>query len=336
MTAAIIPTAVDPVAADVVASDPAAFVPPATVADAATPVDRTGGVWAGLLRSEWTKLRSVRSTVWALLLLVVLSVGFSALLLGLTVAQWDDPNPARRLQILADPTRAILGTGFQFSQLAVCVLGVLVMSSEYSRGTIRASLLAVLGRTPMLVAKAIVFSAVVFVVGEIAAFMSFALGAKILHAKVSVGLGDAGVLRAVVGAGLYMAVLGVFSIAVGAIVRHTAGGITGIIGFVLVVAPLASLLPGTIGAHIHAYLPTEAGQLIATVQRASDQLLTPAGLWRLLPLDTGSNDPGGLPPSPPRRLTDRNARGSNLRTQPPTSSEHFRMLGDHLRTYVRL
>ena len=229
----------------------------------------------GLLRSEWTKIRSLRSTVAALVLLVVTTIGFTALFLSLTVAQWGDLDPVQKLTYQLDPARLILGAGFQLSQLAVCVLGVLVISSEYSSGTIRASLLAVPRRTPMLVAKAAVFAVVVFVVGEIAAFAAFAVGAPILHSKVSVGIGDPGVLHALLGAGLYGAVLGVFSIAIGAIVRHTAGGITGIIAFVLVLAPLTQLIPGTIGDHVYAYLPTSAGQLMVNARQGPNDLFTP-------------------------------------------------------------
>jgi ABC-type transport system involved in multi-copper enzyme maturation permease subunit len=228
-----------------------------------------------LLRSEWTKIRSVRSTMWALATLVGLTIGFTALLSWLTTSQWDAVDPASRQQVLADPTSQILGSGFQFSQLAICVLGVLVMTGEYSTGTIRASVLAVPARTPMLAAKAIVFAVLVFVVAEIAAVPSFFLGSAILHSQVSVSLTDPGVIRAIIGVGLYSAMLGVFAIAIGTLVRHTAGAITGIIGFVLVLSPLALLLPGTVGAHIHAYLPTVAGQQIATTVQAPDQLLGP-------------------------------------------------------------
>ena len=229
----------------------------------------------GLLASEWTKIRSLRSSVAALVLLVVLTIGFTALFVGLTVAQWDQVSVAQKLTYQYDPTRLILGAGFQLSQLAVCVLGVLVMSNEYSSGTIRASLLAVPRRTPMLIAKAVVFAVIVFVVSEVAAFAAFAVGAPILHAKIAVGIGDPGVLRAIIGAGLYGAVLGVFSIAIGGIVRHTAGAITGTIAFVLVLAPLTQLIPGTIGDHINAYLPTTAGQLMVAARKGPDDLLTP-------------------------------------------------------------
>lgn len=228
-----------------------------------------------LLRSEWTKIRSVRSTIWGLVLLVVLTLGFTTILLALTLSQWDNTTPTQQQSFLANPARSIFGAGLQFSQLAVCVLGVLVITNEYSSGTIKASLLAVPRRTPVLVAKAAVFAAVVFVVGELAAFPSFFIGAAILHHRVAVSLGDPGVFRAMIGSGLYLAALGVFSIAIGALIRHTAGAITGVIGFVLVLAPLTQLLPGSVGQHLHAYLPSEAGALIVSPQQGPTDLLTP-------------------------------------------------------------
>jgi len=232
-------------------------------------------VFGRLLQSEWTKLRTVRSTIWALVLLVALTLGFAVLFTWLTVLQWDKADADQRARIIADPTGTILGAGFQLSQLTVCVLGVMVIAAEYSTGMIRASLLAVPKRTPMLAAKCLVFFGVVLVVGELVAFPSFFLGAAILHSKAPVSVGDPGVLRAVIGAGLYLAVLGIFALAIGAIVRHTAGAITGVIGFVLVLAPLAQLLPGSFGKHVHAYLPSEAGRLIAQARQGPDDLLSP-------------------------------------------------------------
>ncbi|MGI9032407.1 MAG: ABC transporter permease [Acidimicrobiales bacterium] len=239
-------------------------------------IDAAGsGSFGGILASEWTKLRSVRSTVRSLLILVVLTLGFTALFTWLTVSQWDKTGHSEQTQILADPVGTILGAGFQLSQLAICVLGVLFMASEYSTGMIRSSLLAVPKRTPMLWAKCLVFAGVVFVVAELVAFPSFFIGASILHSKAQVALGDPGVARAVVGAGLYLAVLGLFALAIGAIVRHTAGAITGIIGFVLVLSPLAQLLPGSVGEHVHSYLPSEAGHLIAQAHQGPNDLLSP-------------------------------------------------------------
>jgi ABC-2 type transport system permease protein len=233
------------------------------------------GGFGRLLLAEWTKLRSVRSTVWSLLLLAVLTLGFTGLFTWLTVSQWNRTDASQQRRIVEDPVSTILGAGFQLSQLAVCVLGVMVIATEYSTGMIRSSLLAVPKRTPMLLAKCVVFAALVFVVGELVAFASFFLGAPILHSKAPVALGDPGVLRAVIGAGLYLSMLALFALAIGAIVRHVAAAITGIIGFVLVLSPLAQLLPGTIGDHIHAYLPSEAGHLIAQAHQGPDDLLSP-------------------------------------------------------------
>jgi ABC-type transport system involved in multi-copper enzyme maturation permease subunit len=225
--------------------------------------------------AEWTKIRTVRSTAWSLILLVVLDLGFTALFVALTMSQWDNTDPGDRAQIAADPVSFILGSGFFLSQLTVCVLGVLVIASEYSTGMIRASLLAVPRRLPMLWAKALVFALVVLVIGVAVSFAAFFIGAAIIGDRMQVSLGDEGVLRAVIGGGLYLAMLGLFALAIGAIVRHTAGGITGVIGFVLVLAPLAMLLPGSIGDHVHAYLPSEAGTLIAKAHQGPDDLLSP-------------------------------------------------------------
>jgi ABC-type transport system involved in multi-copper enzyme maturation permease subunit len=228
-----------------------------------------------LVLSEWTKVRSVRSTRWALILLVVLALGFTTLIVGLTVSQWSSNSAGDRHDVQSDPVNFILGAAFQLSQLTICVLGVLVIASEYTTGMIRASLLAVPTRVPMLLAKSVVFAALVLAVGLVVAFASFFVGSGLLHDKAPVSLGDPGVARAVIGAALYLAVLGLFSLAIGAIVRHTAGGITGVIGFVLVLSPLAQLLPGSLGKHVHAYLPSEAGQMIARSHQGSDDLLSP-------------------------------------------------------------
>jgi ABC-2 type transport system permease protein len=240
---------------------------------AITQVPKAG--FGRLMLAEWTKIRSVRSTIWSLLLLVILDLGFTLLFTWLTASQWKNSDAAARAGIMRDPTGTILGSGFFLSQLTVCVLGVMVVASEYSTGMIRASLLAVPRRLPMLAAKAVVFTLLIFVLGTVVSFASFFIGAPILHSHAPVALGDPGVLRAVVGGGLYLAMLGLFALALGSIIRHTAAGITGVIGFVLVLAPLAALLPGSLGKHIHAYLPSEAGHLIAQANQAHSDLLTP-------------------------------------------------------------
>ena len=180
----------------------------------------------------------------------------------------------RDARILADPVGFIFGAGIGLGQLTICVLGVLLMSTEYSTGVIRASLLAVPKRLPMLAAKLAVFGVLMLVLAEIVAFGSFFVGSALLHSKVAVALSDSGVLRATLGAGLYLTVLGLFAIGVGALLRHTAGAISTVIGIVLVVPILASLLPGNWGAHVNAYLPEQAGSLIFAVHQTSDQLLS--------------------------------------------------------------
>jgi ABC-type transport system involved in multi-copper enzyme maturation permease subunit len=250
--------------------------PAAPAATSAAPlVSRVTG-FGHLLRSEWTKIRSVRSTVWTLIVFVVVSVGLTALFALLTIANWTGANAAsRNATVTADPVSFLLGTGINLGQFAICVLGVLVMTSEYSTGVIRASLLAVPRRTPMLAAKAVVFAALILVMGEIVTFSSFFIGSAILRKHVTVSLSDPGVARAVIGTGLVLAVLGVFALAIGALVRHTAGAIATVIGVVLVLPILSGLLPGTWGAHINAYLPEQAGGLIAQAHQHQGNLLSP-------------------------------------------------------------
>jgi ABC-type transport system involved in multi-copper enzyme maturation permease subunit len=228
-----------------------------------------------VLRSEWTKLRSVRSTVWSMVVLVVLDLGFTALFAWLNASQWDKNDRQFRAAVAADPTSLILGSGLGFGQLAICVLGVMVITSEYATGTIRATLLAVPRRLPVLAAKSAVFAALVLVLGTAVSFASFFVGAPILHSHAPVSLDDPGVLRAVVGGGLYLAMLGLFALAIGAIVRHTAAGITLVVGVVLVLATVSRFLSGDIGRYTRGYLPSEAGVLVTHTHQGADDLFTP-------------------------------------------------------------
>jgi ABC-2 type transport system permease protein len=231
-----------------------------------------------LLLAEWTKIRSVRSTFWTLIVFVAVTVGLTALLTFLVVSAWDNRTArasARDARIVADPVSFILGAGIGLGQLALLVLGVLVISTEYSTGVIRASLLAVPRRIPMLVAKAVVFAVLVLVLAEIVTFASFFIGSAMLHGKVAVSLSDPGVTRAVVGSGLYLTVMGLFALGIGGLIRHTAGAIATAIGAILVLPILSGLLPGSWGAHVNAYLPEQAGSLITQAHQSSGALLSP-------------------------------------------------------------
>jgi ABC-2 type transport system permease protein len=251
-----------------------AVTPAAPMATAAEATRRVG--FSHLLATEWTKIRSVRSTVWTLVIFAVVSLGLTGLFTWLTIRSLNSGRGAdRSATIASDPVNFILGTGLGLGQLAICVLGVLVITSEYSSGTIRASLLAVPKRIPMLVAKGVVFSVLVFVIGEVVVFGSFYIGAAIVHSHFPVSLSQPGVTRAVIGSGLYLTVLGLFALAIGSLIRHTAGAVTTVIGLVLVIFNLTALLPYSWGAHIHAYMPTVAGLLITADKPASGQLLSP-------------------------------------------------------------
>jgi ABC-2 type transport system permease protein len=250
---------------------------------ATTEVQQTGVVsrhrvgFGYLLMSEWTKIRSVRSTIWSLAIFVVLSLGLTALLTWLTVHSIQNGHVGRRASgLFTDPVAFILGTGLSFGQLAICVLGVLTITTEYSTGVIRASLLAVPRRLPMLVAKAVVFAALVFVVAEITMFCSFFIGKVLTDPVTTVSLSQPGVTRAVIGSGLYLTVLGLFALSIGLLIRHTAGGIAIVIALVLVIAPVLTLLDSYWwGAHIHAWFPPVAGGYITADHQQASQLLSP-------------------------------------------------------------
>jgi ABC-2 type transport system permease protein len=270
-------------------------VSPAAPATAPVPLPDTHRTrFAGDMVAEWTKIRSVRSTMWTLIIFVVVSLGLTALLTWLTLNNLSHGRHGSAASgLVTDPVSFILGTGLGLGQLAICVLGVLVITAEYSSGTIRASLLAVPRRYPMFLAKALVFAVLVFVVAQIVAFVAYFIGAALVnnhvitnsffvahhvinvHHTIKVSLSQPGVLRSVFGSGLYLTVLGLFALAIGGLIRHTAGAITAVIGMVLVIFPLAGLLPSSWGAHVHAYLPTVAGQLITADKHQSGQLLSP-------------------------------------------------------------
>jgi ABC-2 type transport system permease protein len=232
--------------------------------------------WTGLLAAEWTKIRSVRSTVWSLVAFVVVAIGFSTLFAIVLHHNWGQPGPHPELaKVQQDPTGVIFGAGFELGQLALGVLGVIVITSEYSSGAIRSSLLAVPKRLEMLAAKAIVFTILVLVVSAITVFAVFFIATSILNSDVSITLGQSGVLRATIGGILYLALVGLFAMSIGGLIRHTAGAISTVIGMILVVPILVGLIPGTIAAHVQAYLPTQAGELIGQTVQQSGELLSP-------------------------------------------------------------
>lgn len=214
---------------------------------------------SGLLRSEWTKLRTVRSTMWTLGVTVVLGIGISALATAETRAHWlSSPFSHQGF----DPISTSL-IGVIVSQFAIGVLGVLVMSAEYGTGTIRATLSAAPRRTLVLMAKVIVFGVVALVVAEVVSFLAFFFGQALLTAPAPhATLGSPGAWRAVVGSGLYVAVLGLFSLGLATIIRHTAGAISAFVGVLLVLPIIVQALPTSLSLDLRRFLPDRIGAQI--------------------------------------------------------------------------
>ncbi|MCN9240523.1 ABC transporter permease [Streptomyces sp. RY43-2] len=217
-----------------------------------------------VIHSEWIKLRSLRSTLCTLLAAVAAMIGLGFLFSYFTADRWPHLPPEERLAF--DPTLVSL-RGFFLAQLAVGVLGVLVVSSEYTTGMIRASLAAVPRRLPVLWAKALVYSAVVWALMTAASLTAFLVGQAALSGHgLGTSLGAPGVLRAVLGAGLYLAVVGLIGVALGALIRNTAGAIATLLGALLILPVLAEALPSTWFDVINPFLPSTAGQGLVHVQ----------------------------------------------------------------------
>ncbi len=225
------------------------------------------------LRAEWTKLSSVRSTMWSLLVTIVIIVGLGALFCAARVSRWDHLDAREALGF--DPAGFSLN-GIFLAQLAVGVLGVLVMSSEYATGQIRATLGAIPQRSVVLTAKAVVFGAVVAVVSLVACLGAFSIGQAIFTAKhAGVSLADPGVARAVVGGALYLVAVGLMGLGLATILRRTAGAIATLVGLLLVLPILVNFLPSPWNDDIAKYLPGEAGGSVFHVIQRSSTALSP-------------------------------------------------------------
>lgn len=224
---------------------------------------------ASMARSEFTKMRSVRSTYLTLLVLILVTVGFGCLLCWAVEAQWTKMPASSRAAF--DPASASL-SGFFLGQLVISVLGALTITSEYSTGLIRTTLTTQPHRGSVYAAKALVVASASFVTGLVAGFISFFLGQAILagrHANVT--LGDPSVLRAVIGSGLFLAACGLFAYGIAAIVRHTAGAISTALGLLFLPTILVKLLPSNWQQDVTRWLPAEAGsQLLSALSTARE------------------------------------------------------------------
>ena len=209
------------------------------------------------LRSELCKLRSVRSTFWTLLAAVVFNIALAALAAIFLPGQLSSEQKAS-----VDPVQLSLA-GLHLSQIAFGVLGVLVITSEYGTGMIRATLAAVPQRGLVLTAKAIVFAATALLVGIVSSFAAyFVFQAFLSDDSLKSSIGDPGVLRAVTGGGLYLTMLGLLGLGLGTIIRHSAGAIAALFGLLFVPPIFMGLLPPSWQTTIGPYIPMRAGEQI--------------------------------------------------------------------------
>ncbi|WP_055588124.1 ABC transporter permease [Streptacidiphilus griseoplanus] len=225
---------------------------------------------AAALRSEWTKIRTVRSTVVTLAAAFVVTVGLSALLCLLTNHNFSEAT--RNATTPFDATATSFG-GIILGQLAVIVFGVLVMGNEYSSGMIRLSLAAVPRRGVLLAAKASVVLVLALVVGLLTSFVSFLLGQALLGSH-STTLGAPHVLRAVLGAGFYMTLLCLFSVGVTAMLRNQTLSLGILMPFFFLVSPILSAVPKV--KTVARYFPDTAGRAVISVYQPAD---APYGPW---------------------------------------------------------
>lgn len=227
-------------------------------------------------RAEWIKFRSVRSSIMGVLVFVVLTLGLGALITVAVRSHWHENNPVNRLAF--DPVSTSLA-GTIFAQFAVGVIGVLIISSEYSSGSIRTSLAAVPNRVRLAASKLIILAASIFVVSEIVCFMAFLLGQAIFRGVVPTdSLGSGPVLRSVVLAGVYLTLLAVFGFGLGLILRQSAACISVFTSLLLVLPIIVLFLPQSWQDAFSKYEPSALGRAMMSTTPPAQMF----GAWTAL------------------------------------------------------
>lgn len=221
-----------------------------------------------VVRAEQAKLFSLRSTWWTLAITVVLIVGFAVLIAFGVTANYSSASAADKAGL--DVLNLSLA-GVAFGQLTAAVLAALTISGEFSTGAIRTTFTAVPRRPQVLAAKALLLVLVMFIVGLVACAVAFGLAQVIYSTKdVGLGFGDPGVVRGIIGGGLLLAGAAMFGLALGALLRHTAGAITTVVALLFVLPPLTNLLPGDWGHSINRWFTTNAiGNLFTSIPEHS-------------------------------------------------------------------
>lgn len=219
-----------------------------------------------MLQSEWTKIRTVRSTTWSLIIMVVLIIGMAALL-GATVDNPDEePDPSVSLSLI----------GVMIAQIAAASLGVLTISAEYTTGMIRSTLTAYPRRLTVLAAKAVVFGVLMFVVGLVACYLAYLVGDSMLSRDVVADSTGKEVVKGVVGSATYLALIGLFSLGIGTMLRHSAGAITTVLGIMLVPSIFGGFIPGKAGEWVVNYSPMT---LLINMVAPSGEIDSALGPW---------------------------------------------------------
>ncbi|MET9908627.1 ABC transporter permease [Streptomyces sp. NPDC006476] len=236
---------------------------------------------AGVLRSEWAKLWSLRSTWITLGLGLLFLVAFGLIATARYKSGYDSGTLDKDFASRTGVELSLFGTNF--AQLALGVLGVLVTAGEYSTGMIRSTLAAVPRRLPVLWSKAALYGVVVLVVGTVGAFVTFQIGSGIVSGTpAAMSLSDAGVVRALFGAGLYLGLVGVVGAALGMLLRSVAGGISVLVATLMLIPGLVTLLPSSWQDNISPYLPSNAGESMYALTHDATSLSPGAGLWVFL------------------------------------------------------
>ncbi|MFE5663914.1 ABC transporter permease [Streptomyces niveus] len=226
-----------------------------------------------VLRSEWSKFWSLRSS-W-----ITLAVSVAVLLVfGVIAAAMYRPPAAGSADGVPTDAVALALTGTSMSGLIVGVLGVLLSAGEYGTGMVRSTYAAVPRRWLVLASKSAVIGSLVLVLSTLGALLSFGLGkAGLRGERIALALGDDGVLRSLFGAGVYLALFAVLGVALGSLIRSTSGGIAALVGVVMLLPGLAAVLPGDLQDSLEPYFPGNAGAAIHVLHRASDSLSPGAG-----------------------------------------------------------
>ena len=225
----------------------------------------------GVLRSEWIKLRSLRSTVWSYAIVIAISLGM-ALIMSLSMLNGMNGGADAGSAPADQQARFIVESsvfGVYFGQLVAAVLGVLVISGEYSTGMIRSTLTAVPKRLPALAAKAVVLFVATYIVGLLATVGAFLVSVVVFAGiDVSANLAEPGVFLPLLGGALYLALIAVFALGVGTMLRSSAGGIAAVLGLILLVPTVLQMIPADWAHDLIPYLLPTAGMSMFTTTTA--------------------------------------------------------------------